>query len=72
MKSLTVGLLLMGGMLMAQQPATQSQHITEDQRVALASQSPSVRLHKKHPAKDKYRVTENKTTIVATKRYSNK
>ena len=52
MKTLTIGLLLMGGMLMAQEAtAPQSQHITENQRRALASQSPSVRVHKKHPAK---------------------
>jgi hypothetical protein len=69
MKILTVGLLLMSGLLMAQEPATQSQHITESERRALASQSPSVRVHKKHPNKDKYIVKENKSTIVATKAY---
>jgi hypothetical protein len=73
MKTLTVGLLFMGGLLMAQEAAApQSQHVTESQRRALASQSPSVRIHKKHPAKNKYVVTENKTTIVATKPYTGK
>jgi len=70
MKTLAIGLLLTGGLLMAQEPATQSQHLSETQRQALASQSPSVRVHKKHPAKNKYQVTQNKTTIVATKPYT--
>jgi hypothetical protein len=70
MKTLTVGLLLMGGLLMAQEPATKSEHISESQGRALVSQSPSVRIHKKHPARNKYQVKENKTTIVATKSYS--
>ncbi len=70
MKKLTVGLLLMSGLLMAQESATPSQHITESQRRALASQSPSVRVHsKKHHKASKYHVTENKSTIVATKPY---
>lgn len=73
MKTLTIGLLLMSGLLMAQaqEPTTQSQHITESQRRALASQSPSVRVHKKHPNKNRYIVKENKSTIVATKAYGN-
>lgn len=73
MKTLTVGLLFMGGLLMAQEAAPpQSQHLSENQRQALASQSPSVRVHKKHPGKNKYVVTKNKTTIVATKPYTGK
>jgi hypothetical protein len=51
--------------------ATPSQHITESQRRALASQSPSVRVHsKKHHKASKYHVTENKSTIVGTKPYN--
>jgi hypothetical protein len=69
MKILMIGLLLMSGLVMAQGPVTQSQHVTESERRALASQSPSVRVHKKHPNKDKYIVKENKSTIVATKAY---
>lgn len=72
MKILTVGLLLIGSMLLAQEPATKSKPLSETQRVALASQSPSVRVHKKHPEKNKYYVTQNKTTIVATKTYTGK
>jgi hypothetical protein len=62
----------MGGMLLGQEPATQPKHLSADDREALASQSPSVRVHKKHPEKDKYEVTQNKTTIVATKKYTGK
>lgn len=72
MKTLFIGLLLMGGFLMAQdqQPAAAqhgSRHVTESQRRALVSQSPRVRVHsKRHANKDTdYQVTENKTTIVA-------
>jgi hypothetical protein len=66
----------MGGLLMAQdqpvQPA-QSAHLSESQRRALASQSPSVKTHsRKHSYKPtKYQVTENKTTIVATRPFGN-
>jgi hypothetical protein len=72
MKTLAAGLLLMGGMLLAQEPATKPQHLSADDREALASQSPSVRVHKKHPEKDKYQVTQTKNTIVATKKYTGK
>jgi hypothetical protein len=70
MKKLTFALLFAGGILMAQAQATQdqtSQHVSENQRRALRSQSPVVKAHsKKHINKDpEYRVTENKTTIVA-------
>jgi hypothetical protein len=75
MKKLTFALLFAGGILMAQEQATPdqttqdqtSQHVSENQRRALRSQSPVVKAHsKKHTNKDpEYRVTENKTTIVA-------
>jgi hypothetical protein len=70
MKKLIFALLFAGGILMAQEQATQdqtSQHVSENQRRALRSQSPVVKAHsKKHINKDpEYRVTENKTTIVA-------
>src|ERR1700722_1856685 len=75
MKKLTFALLFAGGILMAQEQATPdqatqdqtTQHVSENQRRALRSQSPVVKAHsKKHINKDpEYRVTENKTTIVA-------
>jgi hypothetical protein len=75
MKSIVIGLLFMGGVLMAQDQETQPsrpEHLSEDARVALRSQSPSVKTHsKKNRYKAaKYTVTENKSTIVATRTYN--
>jgi hypothetical protein len=68
MKKLTLGLLIMGGFLIAQDQPAQPQHLSENQRVALRTQSPPVKTHGKHSKKrSNYNVTENKTTIVATK-----
>jgi hypothetical protein len=68
MKRLTLGLLIMSGFLMAQDQPTQPAHLSESQRVALRTQSPPVKTHGKHSKKkSKYTVTENKTTIVATR-----
>jgi hypothetical protein len=68
MKKFAVGLLLITGIAMAQEPATQPQHLSENQRVALRTQSPPVKTHGKHSKKkSNYTVTENKSTIVATK-----
>ena len=65
--TLTLGLVAMGGLLMAQQKEDKSQHLNEFQREALNSQSPRVKTHKKHTNKNSgYTVTKNKTTIVAT------
>ena len=81
MKKLTVALFLMSGFLMAQdQPAPQTQeqaappqqaHLSETQRIALRTQSPPVKTHsRKHSDKpSKYTVTENKSTIVATRTF---
>jgi hypothetical protein len=87
MKKLTVALFFMGGFLMAQdqtapppqeQTALQVQeepaqpaHLSENQRIALRTQSPPVKTHSwKHSDKPtKYQVTENKTTIVATRTF---
>jgi hypothetical protein len=74
MKPILIGLVFMGGVLMAQDQETQQYrpaHLSEDARVALRSQSPSVKTHsRKHLDKPaKYTVTENKTTIVATRTY---
>lgn len=77
MRILAIGLLLMGGVLAAQdQPAEQTEqqpakqaHLNQFQREALRTQSPPVKTHRrKHSYKPtKYNVTKNKTTIVATK-----
>jgi hypothetical protein len=77
MKKLAVALLLTSGFLMAQeqtappeQTAPQA-HLTETQRMALRTQSPPVKTHsrKNSDKPTKYQVTENKTTIVATRPY---
>jgi hypothetical protein len=78
MKSIAIGLLFMGGVLMAQEAQEEQTqqyrpaHLSEDARIALRSQSPSVKTHsRKHLDKPaKYVVTENKTTIVATRVYN--
>jgi hypothetical protein len=80
MKKLTFGLLFLGGILMAQEApvvqevpvAQEPAHLSEDQRIALRTQSPTVKTHSwKHRDKPaKYVVTENKTTIVATRVYN--
>jgi hypothetical protein len=66
MKTLIVGLLFTGGILMAQQPQDQpSQRVSYFDRFALRSQAPAVptgNRQKKHP---NYQVTVNKSTIVA-------
>jgi len=78
MKKLLIGLMCAGGLLMAEdvthtyQPAEPGQHqghLSENARIALRSQSPSVKTHsRKHADRpSKYVVTENKTTIVATR-----
>ncbi len=73
MKFFMIGLLFTGGMLLAQdtqiqqQPAEQA-HLSASQRLALYSQSPSVRTNhgKHHRSKyDDYLVTKNKGAIVA-------
>jgi hypothetical protein len=80
MKKLIVGFLCAGGFLMAQnvtytyqpvEPGQQQGHLSQDARIALRSQSPSVKTHsRKHADRpSKYVVTENKTTIVATRAY---
>lgn len=78
MKKLLIGLICAGGFLMAQEatktyqpvePGQQQGHLSEDARVGLRTQSPPVKTHsRKHADKpSKYVVTENKTTIVATR-----
>jgi hypothetical protein len=78
MKKLLIGFLCAGGFLMAQdvtytyQPVESGQqqgHLSEFARIALRTQSPPVKTHnRKHADKpSKYVVTENKTTIVATR-----
>jgi hypothetical protein len=71
MKKLTVALFLMGGFLMAQEQTAPPAHLTENQRIALRTQSPPVKTHSwRHSDKPtKYQVTENKTTIVATRSF---
>jgi hypothetical protein len=84
MKTMAIAFLFASGMLMAadqvatpeaqsqsvQQP--QSDHVSYFDRIALRSQSPSVKTHsRKHADRPtKYVVTENKTTIVAIPRAS--
>jgi hypothetical protein len=69
MKKLTVALFLMSGFLMAQEQTAPQAHLSQTQRIALRTQSPPVKTHsRKHSDKPaKYTVTENKTTIVATR-----
>jgi hypothetical protein len=80
MKTLLFGLLCAGGLLMAQdvtktyqpvQPGEEQGHISENARIALRTQSPPVKTHsRKHADRaSKYTVTENKTTIVATRSF---
>jgi hypothetical protein len=73
MKKLTFALFLMSGFLMAQEQAgpPQQAHLSETQRIALRTQSPPVKTHsRKHSDKPtNYTVTENKSTIVATKAF---
>lgn len=73
MRAVIIGFLFMTGFLMAQDQPVQPAHLSEFQRRALISQSPSVKTHsRKHSNKPtKYQVTENKTTIVATRPYGN-
>ncbi|HEX5227784.1 MAG TPA: hypothetical protein VFW44_08745 [Bryobacteraceae bacterium] len=83
MKFIAIGLLLTGGMLVAQEvPASEQAvqteqspkqaHLSATQREALRTQSPPVKTHsRKHAYKHtKYNVTKNKTTIVATKPFN--
>ena len=75
MKKLTISILFITGALMAQeQAAPQQAHLSETQRIALRTQSPPVKTHsRKHSDKPaKYTVTENKSTIVATRTYDGK
>jgi hypothetical protein len=80
MKKLLIGCICVGGVLMAQDvtytyqpvdPGQQPVHLSEDARIALRTQSPPVKTHsRKHADRpSKYVVTENKTTIVATRVY---
>jgi hypothetical protein len=80
MTKLVIGCLFAGGLLMAQdvtytyqpvEPGQQQGHLSEDARIALRTQSPPVKTHsRKHADRpSKYIVTENKTTIVATRVY---
>jgi hypothetical protein len=74
MKKLLIGFICASGFLMAEdvtytyQPVEQG-HLSEDARIALRTQSPPVKTHgRKHADRpSKYVVTENKTTIVATR-----
>ena len=77
MKTLAMAFLLASGMLMAaEQPVQEPQqpvsdHIGYFDRIALRTQDPPVKVHsRKHSDRpSKYIVTENKTTIVATRRF---
>jgi len=75
MKKLAIGLLFLSGCLMAEQPGVPqaqppSRHISYFDRIALRTQSPPVKIHKRSSDKpNKYIVTENKTTIVATRKF---
>jgi hypothetical protein len=68
MKTLIFGLLFTGGILMAQQPQEQPQapsHVSYFDRFALRSQAPAVPTGKRQTKHPNYRVTVNKSTIVA-------
>jgi hypothetical protein len=78
MKKLLIASICAGGFLMAQdvtytyqpvEPGQEQGHLSQDARIALRSQSPPVKTHsRKHADRpSKYVVTENKTTIVATR-----
>ena len=78
MKKLFIVFMCAGGFLLAQdvtktyqpvEPGQPQGHLSEDARIALRSQSPSVKTHsRKHADRpSKYVVTENKSTIVATR-----
>jgi len=80
MKKLLIGFICAGGFLMAQSltytyqpvaPGQEQGHLSENARIALRTQSPPVKTHsRKHADRpSKYVVTENKTTIVATRTY---
>jgi hypothetical protein len=80
MKKLLIGFICAGGILMAQEvtkvyqpvePGQEQGHLSENARIALRTQSPPVKTHsRKHADRpSKYVVTENKTTIVATRAY---
>lgn len=76
MKFLAIAFLFAGGALMAaeqpvQQPQPESQHVGYFARIALRTQSPPVKVHsRKHADRpSKYVVTENKSTIVATRQF---
>ncbi len=80
MKKLLIGLICAGGFLMAHdvtrtyqpvEPGQRQGHLSENARIALRTQSPPVTTHsRKHADRpSKYVVTENKTTIVASRRY---
>jgi hypothetical protein len=80
MKTLLIGFMCAGGFLMGQNvtytyqpfdPGQQQGHLSENARIALRTQSPPVKTHsRKHADRPaKYVVTENKTTIVATRAY---
>ncbi len=72
MKTFIIGLLFTGGILMAQVPSEQSQeahaptgHVSYFDRFALRSQAPAVPTGKRLNKHPNYRVTVNKSTIVA-------
>jgi len=78
MKKLLIGFMCVGGFLMAEdvtytyQPVEAGQqqgHLSDNARSALRTQSPPVKTHsRKHADRpSKYMVTENKSTIVATR-----
>jgi hypothetical protein len=67
MKNLTFAMLFLSGILVAQEQPAPAAHLSETQRIALRTQAPPVKTHsRKHINKDpEYRVTENKSTIIA-------
>lgn len=76
MKTLAMAFLFAAGTLMAaelpvQEPQPVSHHVGYLDRIALRTQSPPVKVHsRKHADRpSKYIVTENKSTIVATRRF---
>lgn len=74
MKTLIVGLLFTGGILMAEQPQAQEPQPEHHRfswwtQEALRTQSPPLHVHqtkKHHEKSNDYQINENKTTIVAT------
>jgi hypothetical protein len=76
MKTLAMAFLFASGMLMAaelpvEEPQPVSNHVSYFARIALRTQSPPVKVHsRKHADRpSKYVVTENKSTIVATRQF---